>query len=128
MKILIFGVPGSGKSSFVGALVSRNMAAVRFVDGDEINDADKIFQEACRLEEKDRKNYDVTIWMDTIEKPATEFEIPTSYTERISGWHYSHRDQLNIIQKKYLPHIEKYSDIEFKIDIGYLYLAGIDLR
>jgi GTPase SAR1 family protein len=142
MKILIFGVPGSGKSSFVGALVSRNMAAVRFVDGDEINDADKIFQEACRLEEKnipvlvdftcpydkDRKNYDVTIWMDTIEKPATEFEIPTSYTERISGWHYSHRDQLNIIQKKYLPHIEKYSDIEFKIDIGYLYLAGIELR
>ena len=43
MKILIFGVPGSGKSSFVGSLVSRNMAAVRFVDGDEINDADKIF-------------------------------------------------------------------------------------
>ena len=141
MKILIFGVPKSGKTFFVNALISRNMAAVRFVDGDEIKDPDKIYEEACKLEapnipvlvdytcpyDKDRHKYDVTIWMDTLDHSNAVFEIPTKYTERISGWNYSHRDQLNLIQKKYLPHLEKYQDTEFKIDLGYLYLAGIEL-
>ena len=36
MKILIFGLPGSGKTSFVNTLLSRNMAAVRFINADDI--------------------------------------------------------------------------------------------
>jgi|TARA_R110000803_G_scaffold188902_1_gene251367 adenylylsulfate kinase len=161
MKILIFGLPGSGKTSFVNTLLSRNMAAVRFINADDIRketddwdfsregrerQAERMYKEACKLEEKNipvlvdficpydkyRKNYDVTIWMDTVEKgnyedTLAEFEIPTDYTERISGFNYSHRDQLNLIQKKYLPHFQKYSNVEFKIDLGSLYLAGIEL-
>lgn len=161
MKILVFGLPGSGKSFFVGALLSRTMGAVRTLNGDEIREmyndwdfskegrerqAERMFKEACKLEEKNipvivdficpydkfRKDYDVTIWMDTVERgnyenTFQEFEVPTKYTERISGFNYSHKNQLHLIQKKYLPLIEKYQNTEFKIDIGSMYLAGIEL-
>tara|TARA_R110000803_G_scaffold188927_1_gene251379 strand:- start:491 stop:979 length:489 start_codon:yes stop_codon:yes gene_type:complete len=161
MKILIFGLPGSGKTTFVNTLLSRTMAAVRFINADEVRkeaddwdfskegrerQAKRMYEKACELEEKNipvlvdficpyeryRKNYDVTIWMDTVEKgnyknTLDEFEIPKNCNERISGFNYSHRNQLNLIQKKYLPHNEKYLDVEFKIDLGSLYLAGIEL-
>ena len=67
MKILIFGLPGSGKTSFVNTLLSRNMAAVRFINADDIRketddwdfsregrerQAERMYKEACKLEEK----------------------------------------------------------------------------
>jgi len=127
-KILIFGLPGSGKTTFAKRLVD-NMD-VAYFNADEIR---RIFhdwdfseegrirqvnrmEKLCKIADKTsviefvcpfdkyRKGYDVVIWMDTIDAGRYEdtnqmFEKPKSTDSLIHIKNYDYEDVIQRLQK-----------------------------
>jgi len=125
MKILVFGLPGSGKSTFAKHLTD-NTEIVHF-NADEIRSLFKDWnftergrlrqairmEDLCQIANKHcvvdficpfnlyRKNYDITIWMNTIQMGKYEdtnkiFEKPDKVDYEIKDYNYG-----KIIQEIY---------------------------
>ena len=125
MNILIFGLPGSGKTTFAQKLIKdKNFA---YFNGDQVrkmfndwefshvarvNQANRMLQ-LCEISDKAnvvdficpfdeyRKDYDMTIWMNTIQEGRFEntnkiFEKPKKCDFEIKDYNYDH-----IIQEIY---------------------------
>lgn len=117
MKILVFGLPGSGKTTFANALVNEtniphfNADEVRglfkdwdFTERGRLRQAIRM-EDLCQIAGKTsvvdfvcpfnlyRKNYDLTIWMNTIEAGRFEdtnkiFEKPDKVDYEIKDYFY----------------------------------------
>src|SRR5210317_284781 len=127
MKILIFGLPGSGKTTFAKTLKEDKDLA--YFNADEIrtifNDWDFTEQgrvrqfnrmlNLCNMAEKNslvdfvcpydkyRDNFDITIWLNTITKSRFDntnkiFEIPKKVDYEITNYEYE--DMINEIQNR----------------------------
>lgn len=119
MKILVFGLPGSGKTTFANALVNEtdiphfNADEVRglfkdwdFTERGRLRQAIRM-EDLCQIAGKTcvvdfvcpfnlyRKNYDLTVWMNTIQAGQFEdtnkiFEKPDKVDYEITDYNYAH--------------------------------------
>ena len=117
MNILVFGLPGSGKSTFAKQLTADtdiphfNADKIRAMFKDwDFSQVGRIRQvtrmiDLCTIANKTcvvdficpynlyRKDYDITVWMNTIESGRYEdtnkiFEKPTQVDYEITNYHY----------------------------------------
>jgi len=119
MNILIFGLPGSGKTTFAEKLIKDKNCA--YFNGDQVRKMfnDWEFSHAARIHQAERmlqlcnisdkinvvdficpfdayrKDYDITIWMNTITEGRFEntnkiFEKPKKCTFEIKNYNYDH--------------------------------------
>jgi len=130
-KILIFGLPGSGKTTFAKKILKYSNAKINHYEADKVREAfndwdfsvdgrerqnnrmqslaylSKLNNEHCILDfvnpyDKNRTGYDITIFMDTINKSVYDdtnkiFEIPNNANYIINS--FDEELNLDIIKK-----------------------------
>lgn len=118
MNVLVFGLPGSGKSTFAKTLATDkfsyfNADEIRtiyndwdFTEGGRIRQAQRMFSLTslakghCVIDficpfDRFRTDYDITVWMNTIKESRFKdtnkiFENPTKINYEIKDYNYNH--------------------------------------